>query len=56
MCLSVLSVHMCIIKSRTELSKVYGLDIYVSVSYLGKCHKNTLPSPVLNCSVSLVTP
>ena len=56
MCPSGLSVLMYIIKSRTELSNVYGLDIYVSVSYLGKYHKNMLTSSMLNCSVSLITP
>ena len=56
MCPSGLLVLMYIINSRTELSNVYGLDIYVSVSYLRKCHKNMLASSMLNCSVSLVTP
>ena len=55
MCPSGLSVLMYIIKSRTELSNVYGLDIYVNVSYLGKCRKNMLASSMLNCSVSLIT-
>jgi len=56
MCPTVLSVLMYIIKSGTEVSKVYGLDICVSVSYLGKCHKNRLVSSMLTCSVSFVTP